>query len=192
MRSKIYRKLYHGIYNLTNKWGYIRILLNFILRRMANVDTNTFCARKGQILIFLPKSSLKLISSTCWSFCYWQHVCYLWWTCFSTDSRHTYGYKLCSSSRRLVPLFVRGRIHTGASQEKRKEAIARSFNFTVRYTDDVMSLNNARFGDFVDHIYLTELEIKDTTDTDWSATYIDPHLETENETLRQKRLVYGA
>ena len=25
---------------------------------------------------------------------------------FSTDSRHTYGYKLCSSSRRLVPLFV--------------------------------------------------------------------------------------
>jgi hypothetical protein len=25
---------------------------------------------------------------------------------FSTDSRHTYGYKLGSSSRRLVPLFV--------------------------------------------------------------------------------------
>jgi hypothetical protein len=33
---------------------------------------------------------------------------YLWWTCFSTNSRHTYGYKLCSSSRRLVPLFVWG------------------------------------------------------------------------------------
>ena len=28
----------------------------------------------------------------------------------------------CSSSRRLVPLFVWGRLHTGASQEKRKEA----------------------------------------------------------------------
>ena len=26
----------------------------------------------------------------------------------------------CSSSRRLVPLFVRGRLHTGASQEKTK------------------------------------------------------------------------
>ena len=52
----------------------------------------------------------------------WQHICYVWWTCFSTDSRHTYGYKLCSSSRRLVPLFVWGRVHTGASQEKRKEA----------------------------------------------------------------------
>jgi alkylhydroperoxidase/carboxymuconolactone decarboxylase family protein YurZ len=29
----------------------------------------------------------------------------------------------CSSSRRPVSLFVRGRLHTGASQEKRKEAI---------------------------------------------------------------------
>ena len=45
--------------------------------------------------------------------------CYVWWTCFSTDSRHTYGCKLCSSFRRLVPLFVRGRLHTGDSQEKR-------------------------------------------------------------------------
>ena len=40
-------------------------------------------------------------------------------TCFSTDSRHTYGYKLCSSSRRFVPFFVFGRLHTGASEEKR-------------------------------------------------------------------------
>jgi hypothetical protein len=56
-----------------------------------------------------------------WLYFYWQHICYLWWTCFSTDSRHTYGYKLCSSSRRLVPLFVWGRLHTGASQEKLEE-----------------------------------------------------------------------
>jgi hypothetical protein len=37
---------------------------------------------------------------------------------FSTDSQHTYGHQLCSSSRRLVPLFVWGRLHTRASQEK--------------------------------------------------------------------------
>ena len=24
----------------------------------------------------------------------WQHICCYWWTCFSTDSRYTYGYKL--------------------------------------------------------------------------------------------------
>ena len=45
----------------------------------------------------------------------------------STDSRHTYGFHLCSSSRRLVPLFVWGRLHTGASQEKRKEALISFF-----------------------------------------------------------------
>jgi hypothetical protein len=52
---------------------------------------------------------------------YWQHTCDVWWTYFSTDSRHTYGYKWCSSSRRLVPVFVWGKLHTGTSQEKRKE-----------------------------------------------------------------------
>jgi hypothetical protein len=41
----------------------------------------------------------------------WQHICYVWWTCFSTDSWHSYRYKLCSSFRRCVPLFVWGRPH---------------------------------------------------------------------------------
>jgi hypothetical protein len=36
--------------------------------------------------------------------------------------QHSYGYKLCSSSHQYVPLFVRDRLHTGASQEKQKEA----------------------------------------------------------------------
>ena len=37
----------------------------------------------------------------------------------------------------------------------------------------VLSLNNSRFGDLVDHIYPIELEIKDTTYTDISASYLD-------------------
>ena len=111
---------------------------------------------------------------------YWQHI-YPWWTFFSTDSRHTYGYKLCSSFGRLVPLFVWGRRHTGASQEKYKKKLARSFNFTLRYIDDVLSLNNSRCGDFVDRIYPIELEIKDTTDTDRSASCLDLHLEIDSE-----------
>jgi hypothetical protein len=53
--------------------------------------------------------------------------------------------------------------------------VARSFNFTFRYIDDVLSLNNSRFGDFVDRIYSTELEIKDTTDIATSVSYIDLH-----------------
>jgi hypothetical protein len=48
-------------------------------------------------------------------------------------------------------------------------------------SDDVLSLNNFRFGDFVDRIYPIELEIKDTTNTYRSASYFDLHLEMDNE-----------
>ena len=54
-------------------------------------------------------------------------------------------------------------------------------HFTYRYIDDVLSLNNSRFGDFVDRIYPIELEIKDTTDTDRSASFLDIHPEFESE-----------
>jgi hypothetical protein len=37
--------------------------------------------------------------------------------------------------------------------KKDEKELARSFNFTFRYIDDVLSLNNSRFGDFVDRIY---------------------------------------
>ena len=53
---------------------------------------------------------------------------------------------------------------------KNEKKLARSFNFTIRHIDDVLSLNNSRFGDAVDRIYPIELEIKDTTDTD-TLTY---------------------
>jgi hypothetical protein len=49
------------------------------------------------------------------------------------------------------------------------------------YIDDVLSLNNSRFGGFVDSIYTIELEIKDTTDTDRSASHLDLHLEIDSE-----------
>jgi hypothetical protein len=39
-----------------------------------------------------------------------------------------------------------------------------------------LSLNNSRFGDFVDPTYPIELEIKETTNTDRSASYLDLHL----------------
>ena len=65
--------------------------------------------------------------------------------------------------------------------KKNEKKLARSFNFTFRYIDDVLSLNNSRFGDFVDGIKPTELEIKHTTDTDRSASYLDLHLEIDSE-----------
>jgi hypothetical protein len=54
-------------------------------------------------------------------------------------------------------------------------------NFTFRYIDDVLSLNTSRFDDFVDRINPIEFEIKDTTDTDRSASYLDLHLKIDSE-----------
>ena len=45
----------------------------------------------------------------------------------------------------------------------------------------------SRFGDFVDGIYPIELEVKDTTYTDRSVSYLDLHLEIDiEEGLRTK------
>ena len=71
--------------------------------------------------------------------------------------------------------------------KKNEKKLARSFNFTFRYIYDVLSLHNSRFGDFVDRII--ELEIKDTTENDRSASYIELHLKIDSEgRLRTKLL----
>ena len=44
------------------------------------------------------------------------------------------------------------------------------------------------YGDIVDRIYPIELEIKDTTDTDMSASYLDLHLEIDNEVRLRTKL----
>ena len=65
--------------------------------------------------------------------------------------------------------------------KKNEKKLTRSFNFTLRYIDDVLSLNNSRFGDSVNRHYPIEFEIKDTTDTDRSALYLDMHLEIDSK-----------
>jgi hypothetical protein len=42
--------------------------------------------------------------------------------------------------------------------EKNEKKLARSFKFTFRYIDEVNSLTNSRFGDFVDRIYPKSLK----------------------------------
>jgi hypothetical protein len=77
--------------------------------------------------------------------------------------------------------------------KKNEKKLARSFSFTFRYIDDVLSLNNSRLADFVDRINPIELEIKDNTNTDRSDSYLDLSLENwqlsevKNETLQPKR-----
>jgi hypothetical protein len=57
---------------------------------------------------------------------------------------------------------------------------ARAFNFTYRYIDDVSSINNSRFAEFLPLIYPPELEVKETTDTASSASFLNLYLEFDD------------
>ena len=57
---------------------------------------------------------------------------------------------------------------------------ARAFNFTYRYIDDVLSINNSRFAEFLPLIYPPKLEVKETTDTASSASFLDLYLEFDD------------
>jgi hypothetical protein len=51
--------------------------------------------------------------------------------------------------------------------------LAVSFNHTFTYIDDVLSINNHNFHNYVHLIYSDELKIKDTIESDKSASYLD-------------------
>ena len=57
---------------------------------------------------------------------------------------------------------------------------ARAFIFTYRYIDDVLSINNSRFAEFLPLIYPPELEVKETTYTASSASFLDLYLEFDD------------
>ncbi|KAK3085993.1 hypothetical protein FSP39_011818 [Pinctada imbricata] len=54
-----------------------------------------------------------------------------------------------------------------------KRYLASNFNFTYRYIGDVLSINNPKFADYLSSIYPSELEVKETTETNNSASYLD-------------------
>ncbi|KAK3089317.1 hypothetical protein FSP39_002696, partial [Pinctada imbricata] len=43
----------------------------------------------------------------------------------------------------------------------------------LRYIDDVLSINNPKFADYLSSIYPSEFEVKETTETNNSASYVD-------------------
>ena len=54
-----------------------------------------------------------------------------------------------------------------------KKRLASQFNFTYRYIDDVYSINNQDFENYLGQMYPPELEIKDTTESNTLASYLD-------------------
>ena len=62
-----------------------------------------------------------------------------------------------------------------------KKKLASQFNFTYRYIDDVLSINNPDFANYLGQMYSAELEIKDTTESNTSASYLDLLLSIESD-----------
>ena len=54
-----------------------------------------------------------------------------------------------------------------------KRKLARRFNLSYRYIDDLISLNNNRFKEFISDIYPKELTISETTESTSVASYLD-------------------
>ena len=63
--------------------------------------------------------------------------------------------------------FIQSLLSTG------KKHLASRFNLTYRCIDDVLSINNPEFENYLGQMYPSELEIKDTTESTTSASYLD-------------------
>ena len=59
--------------------------------------------------------------------------------------------------------------------------LARSFDLSFRHIDDVISLNNPSFEDFIHRIYSAEIKLKDTTDKMKPALRLDLHIEIDGK-----------
>ena len=99
-------------------------------------------------------------------------MCLLWRDTVPAGRRHTNGYELCPSSKRFFLYSYESEFLQKLVKDK-KIHDARAFNFTYRYIDDVLSINNPRFTEILPLIYPPELEVKETTDTASSASFSD-------------------
>ena len=54
-----------------------------------------------------------------------------------------------------------------------KKRLASQFNFKYRYIDDVLSIDNPHFENYIGQMYPPELDITDTTESNTSASYLD-------------------
>ena len=57
--------------------------------------------------------------------------------------------------------------------KKGKRKLARKFNLSYRYIDDLISFSNKRFKEFISEIYPKELTVSETTESTSIASYLD-------------------
>ena len=106
---------------------------------------------------FVPKNQIGSFSS------HRQHMCELALWLYIVD--HIQIYVAIKPSYEAE--FIQSLLSTS------KKRLASQFNFTYRYIDDVLSIDNPDFENYLGQMYTPELEIKDTTESNTSASYLD-------------------
>ena len=95
------------------------------------------------------------------------------WKGYRTDSRLSNGNELHPSSGRYLSLLIRSGFHKVFAIDGKEAIKASRFNFTYGYIDDVLSINNPKFKNYLCQMFPIELEINDTTESNTSASYLD-------------------
>ena len=68
--------------------------------------------------------------------------------------------------------------------------LARKFNLSYRYIDDLISFNNKRFKEFISDVYPKELTISETTESTSVASYLDLLLnKDENNNINHQTIL---
>ena len=112
-------------------------------------------------------STLKKTSSRCGVSC-WQTFSLSSQKRFTTDNWHSHRHKMCLSAKPTYEAeFIQFLLSAG------KKRLESQFNFTYRYIDGVLSINNPDVENYLGQMYPPELEIKDTTESNTSAFYLD-------------------
>ena len=71
-----------------------------------------------------------------------------------------------SSSRHISLTHMKQNLYSLSLLSTGRKQLASRFNFTYSYIDDVLSINNPEFENYLGQMYPVELEIKDTTESD--------------------------
>ena len=67
---------------------------------------------------------------------------------------------------------------------------ANQFSNTFRYIDDLFSINNVDFGNYISAIYLPELQLTDTSSSSSEVCYLDTHIKTGDTTTPFRINIY--
>jgi hypothetical protein len=97
------------------------------------------------------------------------------WTLFVLLYWQTYSYKPMRQNlfRNCYRVIKKTKKPPNKQTNKQTKKLAVSFNHTFRYIEDALSINNHNFHNYIHSVYPDELERKDTTESDKSASYLN-------------------